>query len=239
VVSWKLALLVLVGAPATLLPILLLGRRVRRLSRESQDRVADVSAYVDEALHEIRTVQAYAHEGKDRDAFAAHAEAAYRSGVARIGQKAFLIASVMLIAFCAVGVILWVGGHDVFAGRLTAGELSAFVFYAFVVAGGAGTVHRAWDMVLDRPVALKMLRSGATDDAVHRARLRAEAQLAGSLQHPGIAQIYAPRDIPRRQKFKLDQLYVGKQSFWLDLRLIALSFWITVRARWEHRGRKL
>ena len=55
----------------------------------------------------------------------------------------------------------------------------------------------------------------------------------------GIAQIYAPRDIPRRQKFKLDQLYVGKQSFWLDLRLIALSFWITVRAKWEHRGRKL
>ncbi len=55
----------------------------------------------------------------------------------------------------------------------------------------------------------------------------------------GIAQIYAPRDIPRRQKFKLDQLYVGKQSFWLDLRLIALSFWITVRARWEHRGRKV
>jgi len=61
VTSWKLALLVLVGAPATLLPILLLGRRVRRLSRESQDRVADVSAYVDEALHEIRTVQAYAN----------------------------------------------------------------------------------------------------------------------------------------------------------------------------------
>ena len=57
-------------------------------------------------------------------------------------------------------------------------------------AGGAGTVHRAWDRVLDRPVALKMLRSGATDDTVHRARLRAEAQLAGSLQHPGIAQIY-------------------------------------------------
>jgi lipopolysaccharide/colanic/teichoic acid biosynthesis glycosyltransferase len=55
----------------------------------------------------------------------------------------------------------------------------------------------------------------------------------------GIAQIYAPRDIPRRQKFKLDQLYVGKQSFWLDLRLIALSFWITVRAKWEHRGRKI
>jgi ABC-type multidrug transport system fused ATPase/permease subunit len=63
------------------MPILLLGRRVRRLSRDNQDRVADVSAYVDEAVHEIRTVQAYAHEAADRAAFARHAEAAYRSGV--------------------------------------------------------------------------------------------------------------------------------------------------------------
>jgi len=144
VVSWKLAAFVLLGIPATLVPILLLGRRVRRLSRDNQDRVADVSAYVDEAVHEIRTVQAYAHENADREAFGRHAEAAYRSGVSRIGQKAFLIASVMLIAFCAVGVILWVGGHDVFAGRLSAGELSAFVFYAFVVATGAGTVSEVW-----------------------------------------------------------------------------------------------
>ena len=144
VTSWKLAAFVLLGIPATLAPILLLGRRVRRLSRANQDRVADVSAYVDEAVHEIRTVQAYAHESEDRAAFARHAEAAYRSGVERIGQKAFLIASVMLIAFCAVGVILWVGGHDVFEGRLTAGELSAFVFYAFVAATGAGTVSEVW-----------------------------------------------------------------------------------------------
>jgi ATP-binding cassette subfamily B protein len=144
VVSWKLAAFVLLGIPATLVPILLLGRRVRRLSRDNQDRVADVSAYVDEAVHEIRTVQAYVHENADREAFGRHAEAAYRSGVARIGQKAFLIASVMLIAFCAVGVILWIGGHDVFAGRLSAGELSAFVFYAFVAATGAGTVSEVW-----------------------------------------------------------------------------------------------
>ncbi len=144
VVSWKLAACVLLGIPATLVPILLLGRRVRRLTRDNQDRVADVSAYVDEAVHEIRTVQAYAHEQADRDAFGRHAEAAYATGVKRIGQKAFLIASVMLIAFCAVGVILWVGGHDVFAGRLSAGELSAFVFYAFVVATGAGTVSEVW-----------------------------------------------------------------------------------------------
>ena len=134
----------LLGVPATLVPILLLGRRVRRLSRDNQDRVADVSAYVDEAVHEIRTVQAYVHEASDRAAFGAHAESAYRAGVARIRQKAVLIALVMLIAFCAVGVILWIGGHDVLAGRLSAGELSAFVFYASVVAMGAGTVSEVW-----------------------------------------------------------------------------------------------
>jgi ATP-binding cassette, subfamily B, bacterial len=144
VTSWKLALLVLVGAPATLLPILLLGQRVRRLSRTSQDRVADVSAYVDEAVHEIRTVQAYAHEDADRAGFARHAEAAYSAGVARIAHKAFLISAVMLIAFSAVGVILWIGGHDVLAGRLSTGELAAFVFYAAVVAAGAGTVAEVW-----------------------------------------------------------------------------------------------
>ena len=144
VTSWKLALLVLIGAPATLIPILLLGRRVRRLSRDNQDRVADVSSYIDEAVHEIRTVQAYAHEDVDRASFGRHAEAAYRTGVVRIRQKSWLISSVMLIAFSAVGIIMWIGGHDVFAGRLSAGELSAFVFYAAIVASGAGTVAEVW-----------------------------------------------------------------------------------------------
>jgi ATP-binding cassette subfamily B protein len=144
VTSWKLAVLVLVGVPATLLPILVLGRRVRRLSRASQDRVADVSAYIDEAVHEIRTVQAYMHEDADRATFGRHAEAAYSAGVARIRQKAWLVASVMLIAFSAVGIIMWIGGHDVFAGRMTAGELSAFIFYAAIVAAGAGTVAEVW-----------------------------------------------------------------------------------------------
>jgi ATP-binding cassette subfamily B protein len=142
--SAKLAALVVLGVPATLVPILLIGRRVRRLARENQDRVADVSAYVDESIHEIRTVQAYSHEPRDRELFGERAEAAYRSGVARVWQKAFLISSVMLIAFVAIGVILWIGGHDVLAGRLSAGELSAFVFYAMVVASGAGTVSEVW-----------------------------------------------------------------------------------------------
>jgi ATP-binding cassette subfamily B protein len=144
VTSAKLAALVLLGVPATLLPILVLGRRVRRLSRANQDRVAEVSAYLDEAVHEIRTVQAYVHEDADRQGFGRHAEAAYQAGVARIRHKAFLISAVMLIAFSAVGIILWIGGHDVVGGRMSAGELSAFVFYAAMVAAGAGTVAEVW-----------------------------------------------------------------------------------------------
>jgi ATP-binding cassette subfamily B protein len=130
--------------PATLIPILIMGRRVRRLSRVNQDRVADVTAHIDESLHEIRTVQAYRHEERTNARFAAATEAAYLAGVDRIRIKAWLISLVMLIGFCAVGVILWIGGHDVFAGRLSAGELSAFVFYAAIVAASAGVVSEVW-----------------------------------------------------------------------------------------------
>ena len=130
----------ILGVPLVVVPILLYGRRVRRLSRASQDRIADVSAHVDESLHEIRTVQAYGHEDIDRERFGARVEAAFATAVRRIRQRALLIAMVMLLAFGAVGIILWIGGHDVLAGRISAGELSAFVFYAVLVAGAVGAV---------------------------------------------------------------------------------------------------
>ena len=142
--SAKLAALIVLGVPAILIPILVVGRRVRRLSRDNQDRVADVSAHIDESLHEVRTVQAYGHEEHTRARFDKAVEAAYASGVQRIRVKAWLISLVMLIGFCAVGGILWVGGHDVFDGRISGGQLSAFVFYAVIVASGAGTVSEVW-----------------------------------------------------------------------------------------------
>ncbi len=140
ITSPKLTALVVLGVPLVVVPILLYGRRVRRLSRASQDRIADVSAHVDESLHEIRTVQAYGHEDADRERFGDRVEAAFSTAVRRIRQRALLIALVMLLAFCAVAIILWVGGHDVLAGRLSAGDLSAFVFYAVLVAGAVGAV---------------------------------------------------------------------------------------------------
>jgi ATP-binding cassette subfamily B protein len=138
--SAKLTLLVLVGVPLVVVPIILFGRRVRKLARASQDRVGDVGAYVDEALHEIRTVQAYGHEAEDRRQFGGRVESAFGTAVQRVRQRAFLVATVILLVFGAVGVILWIGGHDVVAGRLSAGQLSAFVFYAVIVAGAVGTV---------------------------------------------------------------------------------------------------
>ena len=144
VASAKLAALIVLGIPATLVPILLIGRHVRRLSRDNQDRVADVSAQVDESIHEIRTVQAYVHEEADREAFGRATDAALDAGVQRVRVKAWLISLVMLIGFCAVGLILWIGGQDVLAGRMSAGELSAFVFYAVLVATGAATISEVW-----------------------------------------------------------------------------------------------
>jgi ATP-binding cassette subfamily B protein len=140
ITSPKLAALVVLGVPLVVAPILLFGRRVRKLSRASQDRIADVSTHIDESLHEIRTVQSYGHEDRDREQFGARVEQAFETAAKRIGQRALLIALVMLLAFGAVGVILWVGGHDVLAGRISAGELSAFVFYAVLVAGAVGAV---------------------------------------------------------------------------------------------------
>ena len=140
VTSPKLTALVVLGVPLVIAPILLYGRRVRTLSRASQARVADVSVYIDEALHEIRTVQSYGHENEDRARFGERVEQAFATAAERIRQRALLIALVMLLAFGAVGVILWIGGHDVLAGRISAGELSAFVFYAVLVAGAFGAV---------------------------------------------------------------------------------------------------
>ena len=140
VTSIKLTLLVLAGVPVVIVPIVLFGRRVRKLARASQDRIGDVGAYVDEALHEIRTVQAYGHEQIDRRDFGERVEAAFATAVDRIRQRATLVATVITLVFGAVGVILWIGGHDVVAGRISAGALSAFVFYAVIVAAAVGTI---------------------------------------------------------------------------------------------------
>ncbi|WP_192034633.1 ABC transporter transmembrane domain-containing protein [Halomonas sp. YLGW01] len=145
-----LSALVLLGIPATLLPILWYGRRVRRLSRSSQDRVAELGRYAGEALTGIRTLQAFGHEPIDRRDYGTRVEEAFSTAIDRTRQRAWLTGIAMLVVFTAVGLMLWQGGHAVLAGDMSAGELSAFVFYAVLAAGGvaalaevAGDVQRA------------------------------------------------------------------------------------------------
>jgi len=140
VTSLKLTLLVLVVVPAVVIPIVLFGRRVRKLSRKSQDRVADISAFAEETINAIRTTQAYTHEPIDRKNFTAIVDETFNAARSRIKTRALLTAIVIMLTFSAVAVVLWVGGYDVIAGRMTGGELSAFVFYAILMAVSVGTV---------------------------------------------------------------------------------------------------
>ncbi len=140
VTSSRLAGLVFLIVPVVVLPIVVFGRRVRRLSRTSQDRVADISAHGEETLAAIRTVQAFGHEPVDRDRFAARVDDALTAALRRNMARGFLTAFVMVTVFSGVGLILWTGGHDVLDGRMSPGALSAFVFYAVVVAGSVGAV---------------------------------------------------------------------------------------------------
>ncbi|MGI2154683.1 ABC transporter transmembrane domain-containing protein [Shewanella oncorhynchi] len=140
ITSVKMTLLVLLAVPLVLGPVIFFGRKVRTLARESQDRVADLGAYVDETLHEIHTVQAYGHEDKDRSLFNRRVEDVMSAASGRIRYRALLISTVMFLSIAAIAMVTWVGAHDVMAGKMTGGELSAFMFYAVMVAGAVATI---------------------------------------------------------------------------------------------------
>jgi ATP-binding cassette subfamily B protein len=136
----KLTSIVVIALPLVVAPILIFGRRVRSLSRLSQDRIADIGSYVAETLGQIKTVQAYNHQVQDERRFAVTVEEAFNTARKRIFQRAWLITLVIVLVLGAVGVMLWVGGMDVIAGRISAGELAAFVFYSLIVGSAFGTL---------------------------------------------------------------------------------------------------
>jgi ATP-binding cassette subfamily B protein len=140
----KLAGLVLLAVPAVVFPILLLGRKVRKLSRESQDRIADASAAASETLMAAQTVQAYTHEDRSRQRFQGLIEAAYQAARRRIVARAALTAIVIFMVFNAVVGVMWIGARDVMADRISAGELGQFIFYAVFVAGAVGALSEVW-----------------------------------------------------------------------------------------------
>ncbi len=208
VTSLKLTALVLVLVPAVVLPIVVFGRRVRRLSRTAQDRVADVGAHGEESLNAIRTVQAFTHEPLDRRAFSARAEAAFASAVAHIRARAWLTAVVMTVVFTAVTLVLWIGGRDVLAGDLSAGALAQFMFFAVVVAGALGAISEVYGDLQRAAGATERLLDllDATPDvAAPRNPVALPRQAAGAIAFEDVSFHYPSRpDAPALEAIDLD-----------------------------------
>ena len=140
----KLTAIVLISVPLVIMPIIVFGRHVRNLSRTSQDKVAAFGGFVGESLKNIKIVQAFNHQQRDSDTFSNQVEAAFEVALRRIKHRAWLTAIVIALVFGAIGYMLWVGGHDVIAGKITAGELAAFIFYAFMVAMSVGAISEVY-----------------------------------------------------------------------------------------------
>ncbi len=144
VTSPKLAGIVLLVTPLVLIPLIVFGRRERKLSRAAQDRVADLGAYAEETINALRTVQAFTHEPVDRTQFAAQAESSVATALRRIRTRATLILCIILLGFGAIVLSLWVGGRDVILARMSGGDLSAFVFYAVLLASSGAQMSELW-----------------------------------------------------------------------------------------------
>lgn len=142
--SAKLTGLVLLIVPCVLVPIVLLGRRLRRLGRENQDWIAAAAARASEALLAAQTVQAFTHEGDSRRGFAEVTERSFASAQGRIRARAGMTVIVIFLIFTGVVGVLWIGARDVRAGAMTVGDLVQFVIYAILVAGSAGALSEIW-----------------------------------------------------------------------------------------------
>ena len=202
VTSVKLALIVVAVVPLVVLPLVVFGRRERALARSAQDRVADLASYAEETVNALRTVQAFTHEGVDRAAFGARVGASRVAALRRAAIRAGLIGAVILLGFGAITFSLWVGGLEVVAGRLSGGALSAFVFYAVVVASSVASMSELWgevqraagsagrigELLAERPGIVTVARPMVLPAAdVRGARVRFEAVRFCYPSRPGVA----------------------------------------------------
>jgi len=140
VTSIKLSSIIIGLLVLTVLPIVMFGRRVRKLSRDSQDRIADASAMAGEILNAMPTVQAFTHEKLEASRFGASVESAFGTAMRRIRARAFLTMLAIVLVFGTIVFVLWLGAHAVLAGTMTGGDLGQFILYASIVAGAIGAL---------------------------------------------------------------------------------------------------
>ena len=136
--SPKMSLVVMVVVPLVVLPLIILGRRLRVTSRLAQDRLADVAVEAEETVNAIHTVQAFGRERHMRDKFDHAVQHSLDAGLARVKLRGVLSGILIFLIFSGISVILWIGGQDLMAGRISPGDLSSFIFYAFLVASSTG-----------------------------------------------------------------------------------------------------
>jgi ATP-binding cassette subfamily B protein len=144
VTSPKLTGLVLLIVPLIIVPIIVLGRRLRGLSRENQDWIAQSSGNASEALTSVQTVQAFTHEAESRARFDQVTERSYDAALRRVTTRAAMTVIVIFLVFTGIVGVLWVGARDVQMGAMSAGELVQFVIYAVMVAGSVGALSEIW-----------------------------------------------------------------------------------------------
>ena len=147
VTSPKLAGMILLLVPLVIVPIILIGRRVRVLSRASQDRIADSSGLAGETLNAISTVQAFTMEELQSERFGESVLAAFRTGVQRIRVRALLSGTAILFIFGAITFVLWIGTHAVMRGEMSGGQLGQFLLYAIFVATSSAALSEMWGEV--------------------------------------------------------------------------------------------
>ncbi len=145
VTSPKLAAWALVGIPAAVIPVIFGARKIRKISRSSQDRIADANALATETLGAVRTVQAHAREEYERDRFSSAVATAVDTARKRIGAQALLTGTTITLFFGAITLVLWSGAHDVIAGRMSAGTLIQFVLYALFGGGSVAALAEVWN----------------------------------------------------------------------------------------------
>jgi ATP-binding cassette, subfamily B, bacterial len=168
------------------LPIFVIGRKVKKLSRESQDKIADASALAGEILNAVPTVQAYTQEQRETQRFATSAELSFVTAIRRTRVRAAMTALIITAVMGTIIFVLWIGANQVQQGNMTGGQLASFILYAALVAGGVGTIAEVWGDV--------MRAAGATE------RLLELLHAESSIKEPDIADAAAPQALPQQRQ---------------------------------------
>lgn len=138
--SPKMSLVVAIVVPLVVVPVIAMARRLRAASRRAQDKIGDVSVQAEESLNAMRMIHAFSQEAQQRSKFGNKVDEALSAALQRVHLLGILSGTVIFLVFCGIAVILWIGGQDLLAGNISAGDLSAFIFYAFLIASATGSL---------------------------------------------------------------------------------------------------